>query len=228
MYPDNFEPLPDENPPRSRFKSCLIGLLTAVVIIALLGTSVVGVLWFLRSRDDARVVTETLNPIIPTVAANPRPIATATPPLLATIVAETTSESAQPTTLSADAINRIVYVTADNRVATVNPDGSDGRLLTDTRRNYLFPAWSPAGNEIAVIANSQAGAAVVHLQDEIEGEENNLYFSNEDPAIYLYWSPDGRYLSFISNNADGGLGLQIADPRQTEESRLLTLGQPFY
>ena len=226
MYSDDFDSYPPVEPPRSPFKNCLMALISAVVIVGLLGSAIAGVVWLVRSRLEAQVVPETVNPIIPTLAASPR-VADGGSPDGETAVSPSTPES--ETTLSvAERVNRIVYVTADDQVATINPNGTDNRLLTDIPRSYLFPAWSPAGADIAVIVNSAAGSAIVQLSDEPEGEANNLYFSSREPVIYLYWSPDGHYLSFITNHPTGGLGLNIATPTESEESRLLTLGQPFY
>ena len=226
MYSDDFDSTQQLEPSRSPFKNCLMALISALVIAGLLGSAIAGVVWLVRSQLEAQAVMETLNPIIPTLAANPRLDAADTPEEEMT-VAESTFEP-ELTGLSADRINRIVYVSADSHIATISPDGADGRLLTEVSRNYLFPAWSPVSNDIAVIANSASSAAVIQLRDELEVRETNLYFSRRQPVIYLYWSPDGRHLSFITNHPQAGLGLNIATPGESEESRLLALGQPFY
>jgi TolB protein len=224
MSPNDFDSIPQSEPSRSPFKNCLMGLISALVIIGLLGSAIAGVAWLIRSRLEAQVVMETINPIIPTLAANSQ---TAGTPPGESAVAQPTLEHSS-TGSAADRINRIVYVSADNHIATVSPNGTDGRLLTEMPRSYLFPAWSPVGKAIAVIANSASGTAVIQLQDEPGARVTALYFSSRQPVIYLYWSPDGRHLSFITEHPVGGLGLNIATPAESEESRLLALGQPFY
>jgi TolB protein len=226
MYSDDFDSTPHIEAPRSSFKNCLMALISALVIVGMLGSAIAGVVWLTRSQSEAQAVMETLNPIIPTLAADPR-LGAADTSGEETAVTAPTVES-ESTSLPDDRINRIVYVSADNHIATINPNGTDGRLLTEISRDYLFPAWSPAGNDIAVIANSASSAAVIQLRDGLEARETNLYFSRRQPVIYLYWSPDGRHLSFITNHPEGGLGLNIATPGESEESRLLALGQPFY
>ncbi|MCB8944171.1 MAG: PD40 domain-containing protein [Ardenticatenaceae bacterium] len=218
MIDDNFDLTPDPpEPTPSPWRNCLMTLITVLVIVGLLGSSIMGVLWLVHSRLEARQLTETVNPAIPTLAASPRlqaeagPTAVPLPPLSA-----------------ADRLNRLVYVTTDGHIATMNPNGSDGRILTETRRNYLFPAWSPVGNDIAVIGNGRREAAIVYLQDSEEAAERTLYASSEQPAIYLYWSPNGRQLSFIASDADDGLELHIASLNEEAESRVLANGQPFY
>ena len=227
MYSDDFDSYPPSiEPPRSPLKNCLMALISAVVIVGLLGSAIAGVVWLVRSRSEAQAVPETLNPLIPTLAASPHGEDAGTSDGEAAVSPSTSEfESALSST---DRINRIVYVTAEGRIATISPNGTNNRLLTDTARGYLFPAWSPAGADIAVIANGAAGSAVVQLSDVPEVEANNLYFSRAEAVIYLYWSPDGHYLSFITNHPTGGLGLNIVTPTEEDESRLLTLGQPFY
>ena len=224
MYDEDFDLVTEadelDEVRRPPWQSCWMTLVTVVVILGLLGSSMAGVLWLVRSRLDEQKLAETVNPIISTLAASSRSdeaVATAVP-------------HPAPTLPLPDRLNRIVYVTANGRIATVSPNGENGRLLTDTHRSYLFPAWSPVGNEIAVIGNRPTEAAILYLQDREDGEEQSLYSSREAPAIYLYWSPDGRQLSFIASDEEDGLSLHLATPVDggEAESRVLTGGQPFY
>ena len=227
MRHDDFDPLLEPetklDSPRSPLGNFLMTLITVLIILGLLGSSMAGVFYFLRGRLAEQRLTETVNTLIPTLAASPRLLLT-DEPILATAVA--TLPPSSPTT--ADRLNRIVYVTRDGRIATMNPNGRDGRLLTETRRNYLFPAWSPVGDEIAVIGSGADGTTIVQLQDNEETEEHLLFVSSQESVIYLYWSPDGRYLSFIASDEEQGLSLHITAPDTIEESRVLTSGQPFY
>jgi TolB protein len=229
MFPPEFEPYeqPIEEPRRSAFKNCLMVLMSMVMIVALLGSAVFGAIYILRDRAAARAVSDTSNPLIPTLAANPRPSATDVP-------AETTSDDQPtpvplPTLLPGERINRIVYVATDGRVATIAPDGSDGRFLTEADQRYLFPLWSPTSDDVAVIGADLTGSSVYLLHDDgHDTAPTQLYFNERNAPIYMYWSPNGRHLGFITNHPTGGIGLHIATPGESDQSRLLTLGQPFY
>ena len=124
---------------------------------------------------------------------------------------------------------RIAFINPEGRLATIAPDGSSLRVLSEAGR-FQFPAWSPNGGMIATIAADADGAAVYVLPDEENAAPAELYRSANEPPIYLYWSPGGETVSFTANRSgeDGGgtLGFHLAPLEGS--SRLLATGNPFY
>lgn len=120
---------------------------------------------------------------------------------------------------------RIAFVDRDGQVVTIDPDGRNGRSLTNAAFTHQFPAWSPDGSRLAVIGRE----AIYLLHDHQEAEEAiSLYRSNRQNPFYLYWSPDGRSLSFLANEPQGSIGLRLVQTDAPYDERLLATGSPFY
>jgi Tol biopolymer transport system component len=135
-------------------------------------------------------------------------------------------ESAETTAGSEEGVNRIVYITPQLQLATIAPDGSDQRLLTDADLLFQFPAWSPDNSRVAAIGSEENSVGVYVAPDLPAGELQTLYKSDEEAPFYLYWSPDSRQVSFLANHPSG-LALHIGDVL-AETSRILATGSPFY
>jgi TolB protein len=124
-------------------------------------------------------------------------------------------------------VNRIAYITPEQQLATIAPDGTDQRLLTDVEQSFQFPAWSPDNGRLAVIGSEQDGGVGVYvIPDQSGGELQTLYYSDSQPPFYLYWSPDSNLVSFLANHPSG-IGFHIGDV-VADTSRLLATGNPFY
>lgn len=124
-------------------------------------------------------------------------------------------------------VNRIAYITQEHQLATISPDGSGARQLTDQNRRFDFLAWAPDSSRLAVTS----GDSLYILPDE-DGIGDNLpppiYQSQEQQPFYLYWSPNSDQLSFLTSHPDG-LALYLANANDPGEgAHLLELGQPFY
>ncbi len=124
------------------------------------------------------------------------------------------------------AAQRIAFINPDGQLVTVAPDGTDSRTLTPEGRRYQFPAWSPAGNDVAVIGASAEGSGVFTVEDRADAEVQTLY---ENPAIYLYWSPDGEKVGFLAQG-EGGLELQVASTgrNDAQDTQKVASGTPLY
>lgn len=142
---------------------------------------------------------------------------------------EVNAEQTFPDDAAGTGLNRIAYITLDHQLATISPDGSDQRQLTNEAERFQFPAWSPDGSFIAVLG----GTNLFIISDELklDPDEDNLitvYESNDQQPFYAYWSPDSSTISFLTNHPEG-IALQLKDLMiPANESRILAVGQPFY
>lgn len=232
--PEDFlRPSPPEPPrPRGWFV-----LLTVLVIVSLLGSSLAALFWMLGQRAAATAVAPE-----PVQVVEIEPSAAAEEPAEPDEPRAATAESAlvtPPPAATADSptagsdgarVNRIVLVNADRQIETVAPDGSDRRILTEGRRVYQFPAWSPDGATIAAIGASASGSGIFLLDDTAGQDPSPLYFSSDSARapFYLYWSPDSTRISFLANNPRDRIGLNLIEAADGAISRLIATGSPFY
>ncbi len=153
----------------------------------------------------------------------------------------------EPETVNSDpamTINRIAYIDSDGQLVTVQPDGTDRRILTmgevadagsrsggilaqplSRDRVYSWPSWSPDGSRIAVslIASSSSGDTEMSVQSlESDTGVGGPVFVNDAPLTiadgtphYIQWSPDGRRLGITAATPEG-LTLFIADANPTD------------
>lgn len=139
----------------------------------------------------------------------------------------------QPETAGNPVRGRLVLVDSSRQVVTLDGDGGNRQQLTDDERLYLFPVWSPDGQQIAVLGSDEAGSGVYLLRDVAvdagadAGNLRRVYYSQTDSPFYLYWSPDSQFVTILANHPSG-LGLYLAAAGEETAARLLTTGQPFY
>jgi TolB protein len=129
---------------------------------------------------------------------------------------------------SGEGTDRIAFITPDGQVATIGPDGADLRRLTDERSQYVFPAWSPDGQQLAATGGGKV--LIINLTRDSNARDASFYAFedvNETP-FYLYWSPDSQYVTFLADHPDG-IALHLVRGQLSEPAhRVLAVDQPFY
>jgi Tol biopolymer transport system component len=124
---------------------------------------------------------------------------------------------------------RLAYMqVGDNqvRILTQAPDpDSPASILTGglTGRHWT-PAWSPAGDQIAIMAEID-GVNDIWLISPEGGDATNLTnqaSGDGEPA----WSPDGNYLAFVSDR-DGVRSLYLLDLKKHTVTRLTEDGANY-
>lgn len=144
-----------------------------------------------------------------------------TPPVTSTVVIEGTVP------IGTRYPGRIAF-TDNGQLGTIGSVGEDLRFIDGgDERAYLFPAWAPDGQRVAVLGSEDTGAGVYVLQDAAESDATELYFSEDGAPIYIYWRPDGGAVSYIASG-DRSLNLWLSLVTGEEEPLLLAQGQPLY
>lgn len=197
---------------------------TLLVVLALLGASASGAIWYFFLREQPEPV-EQDELVAATAVINQEPTAAAALP--ATSAAAATAV-ALPTPPAAADVNRIVFVNSDGQLVSLAPDGSNERLLTDAQQRFQFPAWSPDGRLVAAVGADRTGAGIFVLDDgETEAAPEPLYADQRNGPFYLYWSPDSNQVSFLASHPDG-MALHLVQADGSADSRVLTTGGPLY
>jgi len=136
---------------------------------------------------------------------------------------------------------RIVYLSTDGNIYTIDPSGGEKRAVTTDgettlgesgiARQYQFPAWSPDGRRLAFVGldRSQSGVERVRLFTARQDGSDlvSAYESTVEYPFYLYWSPDSDQVAFLTTLPDQGITLKIV-PATGGETRTLATGSPFY
>jgi Tol biopolymer transport system component len=121
--------------------------------------------------------------------------------------------------------NRIVFEcgnpTTDEKtkghggICLVDPDGKNYQRLTPISvHNYLYPTWSPDGQQIALVTNLTSQLEIYIMNADGTGlRQVSTWGGNQDPND-LSWSPDGTSLVYKvttmnSTNTGGNEELQI-------------------
>ena len=164
--------------------------------------------------------------------ATPSP--TTPPTQVAPAVQTATPTQGAPATVS----NRILYVGNDFEIYTISPDGSDPLKLTDERRVYTWPTWSPSGRRVAFSSFSLdpfgPGKAIYSV--DAAGGALNLIFENapdSGPAVglriphYSLWSPDGEHVAVLAMS-ELTLSLYLVSASGQEKAQFLANGAPLY
>ncbi|MBK8900734.1 MAG: hypothetical protein IPM53_06120 [Anaerolineaceae bacterium] len=208
-----------------RPNGCRIAL-TILVVLALIGASASGAIWFFFFHDQPQPVER--DELVEATAVPNEESPAEDSPTTAASEPEATALSLPPTLEPEDAINRIVFVNSEGQLVSLAPDGSEQRLLTSAQQRFQFPAWSPDGRFVAAVGADPTGAGIFVVDDsETDATPEPLYAHRRDGPFYLYWSPDSRQVSFLASHPDG-MGLHLVQADGSADSRLLTIGGPLY
>ncbi len=152
----------------------------------------------------------------------------------------TSDAGPEATTESPDQLaGRIAYVTPDLKIRTVNPDGTDDRLLTEGPGQYSWPTWAPDGVTIAFPAVIGEGVtADVSLLSATDGVEGTGVLYRGDPEYagilvapnlphYPVWSPDGEKFALITGG-EAGLEVYVDDLRDEAGPAHVASQAPVY
>jgi TolB protein len=120
---------------------------------------------------------------------------------------------------------RIAYVIVEGlppqrryRLMVADADGALPRVVLESRRPLMSPAWSPDGRWLAYVSFETRSAAV-YVQDLRTAERRAVSLRpgvNGAPA----WSPDGTRLALTLSSPTGNLDIHLLDPRDGTLERL--------
>ncbi len=115
--------------------------------------------------------------------------------------------------------NRIACIDSNGKLLTMDPYGGNINRLGYESLFYQFPAWSPNGKKLAVLANSREQSSVYVMADHPDSILTSLFEGITDAAFYLYWRPDGQAVTFITTHPVSKMALRMSsvDGKETEE-----------
>ena len=129
---------------------------------------------------------------------------------------------------NAAAINRLAVI-ADNKIYTIDPDGSDRIDLTHSGRVPTAAViWSHDGQRLIFTASERNQSRVTSAR--LDGQETRVLYETDGPhePFYLYGSPDDQHVAFLTPAAAGGMQLRIAKTDRSDAVRSAVSGQPNY
>ena len=96
---------------------------------------------------------------------------------------------------------------------------------------FGFPAWSPDGSHVAVVATTPDSVGIDVFATGVDGapatDPTVVYESATDAPFYLYWTPDSRAVTFLTANGPD-LSLRSVPSNGSGAATVLREGQPMY
>ncbi|MBC8183723.1 PD40 domain-containing protein [candidate division KSB1 bacterium] len=87
----------------------------------------------------------------------------------------------------------------DEQLVTINPDGSDKKVLTQFDGDFIFPTWSFDGQWIAYSVENGKNAGIWKIKSD--GSNSKKIFSTKN-ILQLKWAPDGSKLAFLQKSIE--------------------------
>jgi len=109
-------------------------------------------------------------------------------------------------------------------------DGSNIKRITDSKRHYIDPQWSPDGSKILFWSQhnnvTKSDIGFINMSDRRIVEL--MYTENND--LFATWSPDGQKIVFISDrdDTDGSNDIYIMNIDGTNQVKLINGVKAFY
>ena len=149
---------------------------------------------------------------------------------------EATKSTAPAPSQTAAGANRLLVISEEGNLFTVNPEGGERLDLTKDAGltlTYLQPTWSPTGDQIGwTQIEKKADETISTLITSHADGSARQSFKVPFPPFYLNWSPDGAQLAYLSNWVDAAqqtIALRLVKVA-TGDAEIATLGtgQPLY
>jgi hypothetical protein len=147
---------------------------------------------------------------------------TPTPAVVITSTAEITPA------VNAAPLNRLAVIDND-RIYTINPDGSDQLEL---KHNGSVPTaaliWSRAGQRLMFVETERNTSRLISAKPD--GTAPLILFETDrlSAPFYLNGAPDDRAVAFLIPSATNAMELQIARTDRPDSAQLTLAGQPNY
>lgn len=89
-------------------------------------------------------------------------------------------------------------------------DGEDERILVQSPRPLMSPAWSPDGRQLAYVTFAPDASSEIHVVDLATGQSRALIQRQGSINSAPAFSPDGRRLAYTSSR-DGAANIYVMD-----------------
>lgn len=117
-----------------------------------------------------------------------------------------------------------LYMTTEQDVFLIHPDGSELVNITNSPDFYVWPQWSPNGNDLLFLRMRNSGTMDILRKNGSNGFDVLVSTSMSfDPSFHYSWSPNGEQIAFVDKSS-GNLGIytMYADGRNDPQITQLT------
>jgi Tol biopolymer transport system component len=125
-------------------------------------------------------------------------------------------------------LNRLAVI-ADDRIYTIDPDGSDRLdLAHDGSVPTAAVIWSRDGRHLFFVASDRSRTRLLSARPD--GQETRVLYeaARIREPFYLYGSPDDQHVAFLASDPQEGMQLHIARTDRPDSTRSAVAGQPNY
>lgn len=121
---------------------------------------------------------------------------------------------------------QIVFIKDENKITTMNLDGSNINTLLSTKSGYYSePSWSPDGSKIIFKFKDSGGySEEIDIIDKNGNNQRKVNISGITDSSKISWSPDGSKIVFSSINIDSGFNIYTSDIDGSNQKKLTKNG----